>query len=475
MKRVITVILILAAVVSVSIYSYQILGRVEEQRTSARQVEGEIVVVERGSIEETVSATGYILPAGQALVNFKDNGRIVAVEVIQGQQVRVGDVLARLETADLEMALAKAEATLAHSEAQLAQARKQPTPEEITAAKAQVASAKADYEKKLAGPDPDEITSTKAALRKAEIALRKAQEEYDKVSYRSDIGLTPQAEALQQASIDYEKAKADFNLATKKPTEEDKQAAAAALAKAEADLAKLLRTPAPEDVAVAEAEVLQSRVGVEQARRDLENAVLVAPIDGIVAMVNARVGELANTSNQAFILTDLSSLHTDVQVDEVDVRRIAVGQPVSITLEALPDQEFLGRLVAIAPIASGAEALATSLSSFGDAGVPSYIVTVELRHNSPDLRVGMSANATIWTQRREGVLLIPNRAIQVDRETGKEYVEKLTDGETRRVEIKTGLSNGTDSEVLAGLEEGDSLVIAKVSAREMLRRSFQGE
>jgi HlyD family secretion protein len=473
MKRTIVIVLILGVVAAIAVLGYQFLGQPIQQGSKAQALDGEVVVVRSGTIVDTINATGRVLPEGQALVGFESQGRVKEVLVVQGQRVKRGDVLARLETDDLEMALAEAQAALQQSEASLAQARMKATPEEIAAAQANVESAQATYDKKMAGPDPDDVTSKKAALKKAELALRKAQEDYDAVAYRADVGLTPQAEALQQASIDYEKAKADFNLATNSPTEEEKKAAAATLADAKSKLASLLRKPVAEDVAVSEAGVTKARTAVEKARANLQNAVLKSPIDGVVVEVNVRVGEVPKETT-AIILVDDSRLHIDVAVDEIDIRRVKAQQPVSVTLEALPDEVLPGKVVSISPATTDSETLLQSPAT-ASAGVPSYIVTIELAHNSPDLRVGMSAKATVQTRLREGVPLVPNRAIQIERETGKEYVDKLDgEGTPVRTEIKTGLRNETDSEVLSGLAAGDKVLITTISGRKRLENAMQG-
>jgi HlyD family secretion protein len=465
MKRAISIILILGTVTAVALLNYHFLGQPIQQKTKAQAVEGEIVVVREGTIVDTVNATGRVLPEKQALVGFQSQGRVQEVLVVQGQRVKKGDV---------EIALAEAQASLQQSEARLAQAKMKATPEEIAAAQANVESAQVDYDKKMAGPDPDEVTSKKAELRKAELALRKAQEDYDEIAWRNDAGLTPQAEALQQASIDYEKALADFNLAVKGPTEEEKKAAAATLAKAQSDLVQLLRKPVAEDVAVSEAEVVHSHTAVEKARVALQNTVLKSPIDGVVVEVNVRVGEVPSETT-AIILIDDSRLHVDVAVDEIDISRVEVGQPVSVALEALPGEELAGQVASISPATTDSEELLKSPTGAAS-GVPAYIATIELTHNSPGLRVGMSANATIQTQIHEGVPLIPNRAIQIDRETGKEYVDKLDEeGLPVRTEITTGLRNETDSEVLSALAVGDEVLIATISGQERLRRGFEGE
>jgi multidrug efflux pump subunit AcrA (membrane-fusion protein) len=128
----------------------------------------------------------------------------------------------------------------------------------------------------------------------------------------------------------------------------------------------------------------------------------------------------------------------------------------------LPDEEIAGYVEAIAPTASSA-----------DGGVVSYVVTVAIEPTDALLRPGMSANTTITTARKENGLIVPNRYIQIDRESGKMYIERLEeDGLTSRVEIETGMRDELSSEVVAGLEEGDTLVLRSLSGRERLERTF---
>jgi HlyD family secretion protein len=455
MKRFIVITVILGAVAAVAFLGYRLSSQSSQQET-AQAVAGETVVVSKGTVAETVNTSGRVLPEKQALVGFETSGRVTV-----GQKVKKDDVLARLETSDLEMTLADAQASLQQSEASLAQAKMPSTPKEIAAARASVESAQSAYDKTLAGPDPNEVISSKAALKTAELTLRAAQDAYDAVAYKTDIGMSSQAQTLQQASIDYEKALADYNMAVEGPTEQDKKAAAATLASAESSLDTLLRKPLPEDVATSEAAVVKARNAVEKARVDLQNADLKSPIDGTVIEVNVRVGEVPSEST-AIILVDDSRLHVYVGVDEIDVSRIEVGQPVSITLEALPDQEFPGQVESVSPSTTDSQTLLQSPASTS-AGVPTYIVSIALANSSSKLRVGMSASAAIQTQIHEGALVIPNGAIQVD-SAGKKYVNKLNMiGVSTRSEITTGLSNDTHTEVLSGLKVGDKVLISTTS------------
>jgi len=461
MKRAITIVLILGVVVGLSWLSYQTLGGQALRKQTAEDSGLEKFVVKRGAIAATVSATGSVAPEAEVTLTFESGGKVEKIFVEKGQTVKAGEPLARLETASLELQVAQAQATLALNEARLQQALKKADAEDIAAAEAELASAQANYEKVKAGPTAEELIVAKADMEKAAIAVQKAQAEYDQVAWVPGVSALPQAAALQQASIDYERAKANYEKIARSPTESELKNAWAQVVQAQTRLDKLRKNPEPEEVAIAQAQVDQARAQLAEAQLKLKKAVITAPFDGVIASLGAKVGELVPAGTPVVVLVDTSSFHIDVKIDEVDISQVAVGQEVSITLDALPDTEIAGHVASIAPTATV------------DGGVVSYVVTVAIEPTDTPLRSGMSANTTITTARKENVLVVPNRYIQVDRENGKMYVEKLEqDGLTSRVEIQTGLRSEFDSEVVAGLEEGDTLVLRSLSGRERLQRTF---
>ena len=462
MKRVITIVLILGAVIGLTWFSYQALGDQAAQKQAVEDEGLEKFVVKRDAIEATVSATGSMAPEAEVTLVFELGGKVEGVFVEKGQMVKAGDPLAKLETASLELQVAQAQATVALNEAKLQQTMKKADAEDIVAAEAELASAKANYEKVQAGPTEDELIVAKADMEKAAIAVQKAQAEYDQVAWVPGVSALPQSAALQQASIDYERAKANYQEVARPPTESELKSAWAQVVQAQTQLDKLRKNPEPEDVAIAQAQVDQAQAQLEEAQLKLEKATITAPFDGVVASLGAQVGEMVSSNTPMVVLVDLSKFHIDVEIDEVDIAQIAVGQEVLITLDALPDTEIAGHVEAIAPTASSA-----------DGGVVSYVVTVAIEPTDAPLRPGMSANTTITTARKDDALIVPNRYIQVDRESGKMYVERLEeDGFTSRVEIKTGMRDEFSSEVVAGLEEGDTIVLRSLSGRERLQRTF---
>lgn len=424
------------------------------------QPEREEYPVTVGTLKALVNATGTILPERQTTLSFKSPGRVAQVLVVEGQAVRAGDVLARLDTTDLEYAVAQAELALATAQAQLLRIQREPAAYELAAAQATLDSARAAYEKLLAGPTAEELRVARASLDQAEATLKQAQQAYAQVADRPDVGMLPQALQLEQATNAYEVAKANFELATRKPSAAEIASARSAVAQAEAALARLQAGPTDEDLLLAQLQVEQAQISLDQARRQLEGASLLAPHDGVITLVGIKEGELTG-GQPAFVLTDLSRYHLEVSVDEIDIGRIAEGQPVTVTLDALPGESLVGWVDQIAHTAQV------------DTGVVTYKVTIQLAPNDLPLRVGMTANVEIVTEQHEGVLLVPNRFIRVDRTTGQTFVDRLSNGQVQPVEIQIGLRDEAFSEVLAGLVQGDVVVLIKQSSREQLRQAFQ--
>lgn len=460
MKRFLTILVILVAVIGGSLYGYQLFAQAKNPATPDFQT----IVVRRGSLFSSVSASGTIEPEAQVQLSFKSVGRVAEVLVQEGQAVRKGDLLGRLETDELELALAQAETGLTISQAQLARLQnRQPSPSELAAAEAALASAQAAYRELLRGPSEDELAVARGNVERARLARDQAQAAYDQVAHLPNVGMLPQSLQLQQATLEYELAQASYRLAVRGATEAQKAAAQAQIAQAQASLDRLKEGVSAEDLAIAQAQVRQAEVAVAQARLALEGATLSAPFDGVVTAVNVKIGELASSARPAFVLTDLSRFHIDVNVDEIDIGAVAEGQPASISLDALPGIELTGRVRRIAPTASL------------ETGVISYRVRLDIDPTAAPLRTGMSATASIITARADNVLLVPNRLIQIDRQNGKAFVERVEDGFPVRVEIRIGMRNEQQSEVVAGLEEGDVLALRQVSSLEQLRQTFSPE
>ncbi len=198
-----------------------------------------------------------------------------------------------------------------------------------------------------------------------------------------------------------------------------------------------------------------AKLSLDSAKLNLDKAVIEAPFDGVVADVTISQGEEISTATlatPAISVVDTSEIEIRGFIDEIDVAMVKIGQAASITFDALPDEEVTGEVVFV------------SLVSTVRAGVVSYATTITLEDPVAGLRDGMSATAEVIIERRDDVLLIPNRAIGGTLANPK--VSVLIDGQVEEREITLGLSDGINSEVLSGLEEGEDVVLPTSKERQ---------
>jgi len=315
----------------------------------------------------------------------------------------------------------------------------------------------------------------RANLEKAEIALQAAQAEYDKFAWQQGFEASPQAATLRQATIDYQQALAKVNLALAGPTSDqlDKaqaqiaqaraqlervragstsaelESAAAQVARAQAEVDRLRNSPTPEELAIAQAQVHQAEIALQQAKRQLSYATLVAPGSGTVIAIEANVGQSVSVATPVVILTDLSHLQVKAAVNEMDIGQVQEGQRVAMRLEAFPDRELEGRVSEIAPLATVT------------AGVVNYPVTIELADGNVPLRPGMAVQVEIIISEKADALLVPRAGLRPGR--GKWVVWVRRGGRVVGVEVEIGHRQDRAVEVFGSLAEGEEVVIGSPS------------
>ena len=476
--------------------------RAINQPAAAEEGTAQMTTVTVGSIEETVSATGNVGAERQVALPFGSSGEIADVLVKEGQTVEPGDLLARLDTASLEWQITRAQASLDTAQARLAQAQKPPSEEDLASAQAALDSALASYDKVREGSSEEDLASAQAALdsavasyqkvkagpTKADLAAAKAQVDsaqaavtqaqasYDQIKDRPDAQMMPAALNLQNATISLEQAQANYNaqanhptkseLASAKaqvaqataqlaalqerPTGSELASAAAQVAQANASLAQLQERPNPEDVAVLEAQVGESTIALAQTTSQLEDAMITAPFGGTILAVQVREGEWASPGAPAIVLA-ADSLILEVNVDEVDVAGLTEGQAAHLSFSALKDSRVGGTVSFVAP------------SSTNVGGAVAYAVEISFDPGDYPVRLGMTADVDIVVDSAADALLVPNRAIEADREAGRYYVTRQKAlGATERLEVRIGLRDQVNTQILEGVEEGDKLVLPEV-------------
>lgn len=333
-----------------------------------------------------------------------------------GNDPRTERSLTDAQTADFVTAFENARLALADAEARLNQAgvdletAKQNEISGLAEADARIERAQADLDELLLGADTDELAAARAQLARAEAALAR---------------LTG---AERQGSLAAQQAN---------------------LSAAEARLAELLADPRASDLARAEARVAQEQARLEQARIDLAAATLRAPFAGTVATINVAPGE-AIGQQPPVVLIDTSSFVIEVTVDEVDVARVAVGQPVEVLIDALGEPALSGEVRLIEP------------QSLAENSVTAYRVTIAVEPGDRPLRPGMTASATIVAERRDTAISVPLQAVQT--RDGQSFVQLVTsDAAGSQVvneqPVTTGLRAGERIEIVSGLEAGQQVLI----------------
>lgn len=472
-----------------------------------------------GNLAASASASGRIVAKRSARLAFELPGLVSEVLVRVGDSVVAGQELAALNTADLLLNVAAAEQAVAIQEANLARLQAPARPSQIAAAEAALASAQANLNTLQAGPSAEQIAAAQAAVRaansnvagassnassvrasitqadilaaEANLATARAQQWSAQVAYDRDVQTAARegrqvqnqlanelqsandALAVAQAAYDAllagpndnavdaaqasvsaaaanrDAAQANLDLLLNGATDSQIAAAEAAVAQAQATLEELQNGPSAEQIAITQAQVEQARLTLSAAQDVLKQATLQAPFDGVVTTINIAPGELA--TGVALELVDTNSFEVILEVNEADVGALAVGQPAVITLEAWPDQAIESQITAIAPQATtGPTALA---------GPVTYQVHVGLGATALPVRLGMTANANLITANREGVLLVPNRAVRADRTQGTYSVYVMKDGVALETAVTIGLRDSSYTQITGGLFEGDEVVL----------------
>jgi HlyD family secretion protein len=385
-----------------------------------------------------LTALGTLIPAQRVKLGFSASGPVRVVKVQVGMEVKAGDVLAELDTTDLEMAVQEAEDELALNQALLGQAKAGAREQELTIARAEYQRALAQHEQLLVGARPEEIAMAQAddqaalaryeqvqsgaeeeelivaaaSVEKAAAVLQRAQAAYDAVAALPDVGASPQAAALQEATIDYQAAKAEYErlknlptqadlgeaqaqvdnakaqlrLAQSGPTEQEVAASASDVTIAQAQLALTEAGARREDVAVAEVRVQGARTALKRAQLALSRAQLLAPFDGTVSAVYLSPGEWGAPGVPVVELLDTTHWRVETRnVGELNIERVRVGQEAIVRVIAFRDEELRGRVVTISPVAVVQQ------------GDTTYTLLIELEPTRLNLRPGMNVEVEILT------------------------------------------------------------------------------
>ncbi|MHB1119067.1 MAG: efflux RND transporter periplasmic adaptor subunit [Bellilinea sp.] len=410
--------------------------------------------IARGSLTALVGATGTVRSNQTAVMAWQTTGQVGEINVATGEQVKEGDVLASLRTSSLPQAVILAQADLVSARRALENLQES----EINQAQAQfnLAQAAEDLE------DAKDKRASKDYTRASDLTLEEA---------RTNVALAK--EDVNKYEEIYDRVKGlDQDNTSRLNAYSALLAARRTLARAEANLAYLEGGPDPLEIVQADATLALAQAKYDDAVREWERvkdgpdsddiraaeariaaieatlglSSLTAPFNGTITEVNAKIGDQVNPGTISFRLDDLSRLLVDVQIPEADINRISVGQPVTMTFDAILDTEFNGEVIEVGRVG-------TALT-----GIVNFEVTIELTDADERVRPGMTAGVNIVVNQLEDVLLVPNRAVRL--REGKRVVYLLENGVPTPVDIEIGAQSDMVSELLGGeVKEGDLVVL----------------
>jgi HlyD family secretion protein len=290
------------------------------------------------------------------------------------------------------------------------------------------------------------LADAEAAYNAAVNALRVAQINSDQAGSNNQTAVENAQKALDTALANL----AAYKAGGFKPDPAELAAKTAAVAVAEANLADAKDKLAHVSDSADPNDIKLANLRIQSAQTTLDSLTLRAPFEGDVLAINYQVGDPATQSTAAVVLTNRTALHVDVSVDETDIGQVSVGDPVSLTVDALPDLSLSGQVA--------------SIESFGQTvqGLVRYNVRIDLTTVDPRLLLDMTANAAIITDVQDQALSVPLNAVQYDDQG--EYVNVVQPGGALlRVKVVSGETQGDRVVVAGNLKPGDNVEVVTVA------------
>jgi HlyD family secretion protein len=357
-----------------------------------------IAKVTRGDVARSVVATGKITPITQVEVKSKASGIVEKLYVDINAVVKKGQPLAQLDQQEIVA--------------------------QVAAQRAQLSSAQANVGTYEANLDQDKVNAAAPDL-----PMYKATLDRNLAMLKDGI---VSHQTVDDANRDYLAAL----------TRRD-----SAKAQIGVDQAKLRQ---------AKAQVAQSQATLDQLLEQLSYTTIVAPMDGVVLSRDVEIGDavssilvLGSTATLVMTVGDTTEVYVKGKVDEADIAHVYLGQPARIKVESFRDRYFQGKVTKISPMGVEKD------------NVTTFEVRVSINNPNGELKAQMTANAEILLDEHKGVLTVPENAVIYDNQKSAtvEIPDKSQKEGKRKVPVTVGLSNGSVTEILSGLKEGDSVVL----------------
>ncbi len=460
--RILSVIIVLATVLGTMVLP-AVQAQQATQTPSSNPAGGPQVVDETTTqvqdMTVTVSATGTVIPSHKVNLGFEVSAPVAEIMVKEGQTVKAGDILARLDTSEVSQALQNAQVALQSQQVAYNGLTAPPRDVDIAAAKSAIAAAQAAAGAAAQGSTTEAIQIAQMQTELAKNQLWQAQLNRDKT-----LSIGPEFRAggtgawvqndqingqVQSAETGVNISAANYDATVNKgPDQAGLGSAGAQLVQAQIALNNLLNGPTETNLKQAQIALQKAQIAVNQATLAVDKANLFAPFSGVVATNNLVVGEVPSATQPAFVFINADTYYVDLAIDESDISDVKIGQIANISIDALGNEPITGTVTRV------------SWTPTKNGTLVTYTVRVTLDKSDAPVRADMTATATITTEDLKGVLVLPNRFIRIDRNTQRAYATvQADDGTYKEVEIELGLRNDNDTQILGGLQPNQRVVL----------------
>lgn len=403
---------------------------------------------ERGDVVRRLQVTGRVVPVTEQELFFRTNGRVNRVYVKRNDTVTQGQVLADLEMPELERQLESAQLELERAQSVVAKAEGS-LATELEKAQLNLQTAQLNLQLVRAQDPAPRKKQAEITLQQAQLARDRAQAEYDKIAWRGDVGASPQAAQLQQATMEYEKAQAAYDLTMQDIGTYSLQVA---LQQQNVKLAQLAVDTLKQGVDPLIAnDVSRAELDVKRVQAQIADAQIIAPFDGMIMSITLTEGRAAEAYKPVATVSIPGEREISAELKTEEMQEVTEGMAATANPVSSPGDTFEAVIRRLPyPYGSGGSSASveeedkTTRFTVAD---PAVIESYEL---------GDLIRLTIVLEERKATLWLPPAAIRTFE--GRNFVV-IQDGDAqRRQDVKLGIKNEDQVEILEGLEEGQIIV-----------------
>ncbi|SHJ67510.1 efflux RND transporter periplasmic adaptor subunit [Paramaledivibacter caminithermalis] len=349
-------------------------------------------------IESNIFASGTIVSKEEREITSDLSGKVREVLVEEGMKVKKGDLLAKLDSDELEYNLKQSEIKLEVAKDKLNQLRK------------------------------ENMSTLETEYKNTQIRYKDAKKKYEDKKALFEAGAISENE-LEQAKSDMQTAYNDYTLAKKKYEDADVLG----------------------EIRIQEKEVRAMELEIEKIKSDIKKTNIISPIDGTVIEVNISELSIIAANTLMFKIQDTENLEVITNISEYDVGKVKIGQTVNVTSDGAENKEYKGTVAYISPNAV--------VEKNGQGTETVVKVKVDINSKNTQFKPNFSANVEINTANKKDVLVVPYEAIYADKD-GTKCIYIVEDNKAKKCVINTGIEGDMVTEIIGdGLKENDLVIL----------------